>query len=212
MYSCSSNDDEGQSDNNPQSGGNNINFTVSNSAAANLNDAYNITYPDNDDQAATMIYGHVYNEDTDEGTIRVVSLTFAYFVSDNDYYDVSMTFPAGIGSHTLGEFQTSSTGMITEYPLSHMVLNFDAGRAFYDSDGDLDNDIMTDLLSKNVVVTVTEYEETTNSFGLLTLSHIKGTIGNSGNQFFHKAFTGPTTDPEELLCSVTADFEYNIQD
>ena len=62
------------------------------------------------------------------------------------------------------------------------------------------------------VVTITEYEETTNDLGILTLAHIKGSIGGSGNQLFSNYFTSPTTDPGELFYNITANFEYNISE
>jgi hypothetical protein len=204
VLSCS-NDNE----NDDSQGGTNITFTVGGSAAANLNGVYTMNYPDNDNQAATSVYAGIYNEDTSEGTVKVVSLTYSYFVSDTDYYDVTLKLPASIGSHNLGEFQTTSTGIISVEPTFHTVISFDPLRAFYDGNNDSNNDILTDLLSKNVVVTITEFEESTNSLGFPTIARIKGTIGSSGNQFFFKAFTGPTSDPEELLCNVTIDFEYN---
>jgi hypothetical protein len=93
-----------------------------------------------------------------------------------------------------------------------MVLSFDSNRAFYNGNIGSNNEILTSLLSKNVVVTISEFEETVNGFGITTVRHIKGSIGQSGNQCFFKAFTGPTSDPEDLLCNVTVDFEYTISE
>jgi hypothetical protein len=215
VYSCSSDsDNEEDSDNDPQTG-TNVNFTILSNVpgtpgTAMLNGVYDIIYPDNDDQVATSVFAGIYNEDTFEGTVKVVSLTFSHFVSDEDYYDITMKLPAGIGSYTLGEFETTSTGMISVEPTYNMILSFDSNRAFYNGNIGSNNEILTSLLSKNVNVTISEYEETVNSFGLTTVSHIKGSVGQSGNEFFFKAYTGPTSDPEELLCNVTVNFEYTI--
>lgn len=210
VWSCSSNDDSDDGDNPP--GSNYIHYTISGSAASGLNDVFNIDYPDNDTQGATTVFGHVVNESTDEGTVKVVNLTFSYFVSDDDYHDVTLRLPAVTGSSPLGTFETSPSGMITEEPTYSMVLDFDSNRALYDHDNDGDNDILTALLSNNVVVTITEYEETTNSLGIPTVAHIKGSIGGSGNQFLFKYFTSPTSPAGDSFCSVTADFEYTLID
>ncbi|MCK7590768.1 hypothetical protein M0G43_09295 [Subsaxibacter sp. CAU 1640] len=207
--SCSNNDDSDGGDDNPQ-GDNFIEYTISGSAASNLNGVFRIDVPDNDETGASMILGHVYEEDTNEGTVKVVNLTFSYFASDDNYYDVTMKLPAVTGSRTLGEFETTSTGIISFEPTYNMVLSFDSNRAFYDADNNGSNDILTDLLSKNVVVSITEYEETTNSLGITTVAHIKGSIGQSGNQFLFKTFTGPTSPPGDSFCNVTVDFEYTL--
>lgn len=206
--SCSSNDDSEGGDDSSE-GGNYINYTISGSVASNLNGVYTIKVPDND-TGASMILGGVYEENTDEGTVKVVSLTFSYFVSDDNYYDVTMKLPAVTGSRALGEFETTSTGIISFEPTYNMVLSFDSNRASYDADNNGSNDILTDLLSKNVVVSITEYEETTNSLGITTVAHIKGSIGQSGNQFLFKTFTGPTSPPGDSFCNVTVDFEYTL--
>ena len=207
LTSCSSDDADNPGDP-PSNGSSFINYSVSGSA---LNDTFSIEYPSEDSSGTTTVLGHVYNEDTNEGTVKVVSLIFSFFVSDNDYYDVAMFLPAQTGSFTLGEFETTSTGVITVEPTYNMVLSFDPQRAYYNNGSSSGNTILTDLLSKNIVVTITEYEEITNSLGIVTLGHIKGSIGASGNQGFFKSYTGPTSEPEELLHNITADFEYNIQ-
>ncbi|MBR9915521.1 MAG: hypothetical protein GYB32_11960 [Algicola sp.] len=206
---CSNSDDGNGDGQTPSDGSSYLTYSL---LGTGILDATNITISNQDDteNAAILIFGHVYFDETDLGTEKLVSLSYGYIGSNGEVErSVEMTFSAGTGSKVLGEFETGSTGLITFHPTEYMIVSVDDEDIFYDNDNDQDNDASNNLLSKNIVVSITEYEETTNELGILTLKHIKGTIGNSGNQLFSNYFTSPTTDPGELLYNITADFEYN---
>lgn len=206
VFTCSKSDDN--TNENP-SGQSYINYEVPVNQLVPGGNSFSISSGD-DDQAAITIAAHIYDEMTIEGTQKVLSLIFSKYVSDDDYYDVSMTLEAKTGSTVLGEFQTGSTGLITYHPTFNLVMNFDPNRAFYDNNNDGNSDTLTSYLSKNIVVSVTEYEETVNDLGILTVSHVKGKI-ISGNQVFFKAYKGPTSDPEEVIRNISnLEFEYNL--
>jgi len=214
VYSCSSDNNE-ESDNANNSQTTKVTFNVAGSNAGtfgevSLDGVYNINYPDNDNQANTSVFAGIFTESTFEGTVKVVNLTYSYYVSEDDYYNITLKLPTGVRSVALGEFQTNSTGMVTEEPTYNMVLGFDSRRAFFNGNIGSNNEILTSLLSKNVVVTISEYEETVNSLGVTTVKRIKGTIGSTANQCFFKTYTGPTSEPADLLCTVVGDFEYNL--
>ena len=212
FVSCSSNDDGNSENSNPSSTNSQITYSLNGTGIIN---GTNITISSEEDTEDTfiLISGHVYFEDTALGTEKLVTLGYGYIGPNGDIQrSVELTFSAGTGSKVLGEFQTGSTGLITCQPTEYMIVSVDEEDLFYDSDGDMDDDAGHNLLSKNVVVTITEYEETTNDLGILTLAHIKGSIGGSGNQLFSNYFTSPTTDPGELFYNITANFEYNISE
>lgn len=210
--SCSSSDDGDPNNDDPSNGTSKITYSLNGTGVVN---GTNITISREQDTEDNFIFisGHVYFEETDLGTEKLVTLGYGYIGSNGEVErSVEMTFSAGTGSKVLGEFQTGSTGLITFQPTEYMIVSVDDEDIFYDNDNDNVNDASTNLLSKNVVVSITEYEETTNDLGILTLKHIKGSIGASGNQLFSNYFTSPTTDPGELFYNITANFEYNIQD
>ena len=212
FISCSSSDDENPDNNNPSSGISNITYSLNGTGVVNGTNIMISREQDTEDNFI-FISGHVYFEDTDLGSEKLVTLIYGYIGSNGEVErSVEMTFSAGTGSKVLGEFQTGSTGLITFQPTQYLIVSVDDVDIFYDHDNDLDNDASTNLLSKNIVVSITEYEETTNELGILTLKHIKGTIGASGNQLFSNYFTSPTTPPGELLYNITANFEYNISE
>lgn len=209
FVSCSSNDDGNSENNNPSSTNSQITYSLNGTGIINGTNI-TISSEDNADDTFILISGHVYFEETNLGTEKLVTLGYGYIGPNGEQRSVEMTFSPGTGSKVLGEFQTGSTGLITFQPTEYMIVSVDEEDLFFDSDGDMDNDAARNLLSKNVVVSITEYEETTNALGILTLKHIKGSIGSSGNQLFGNYFTSPTTDPGELLYNITANFEYNI--
>ena len=212
FISCSGSDDGNPDNNDPSGGTSKITYSLNGTGVVNGTNIMISREQDNEDNFI-FISGHVYFENTDLGSEKLVTLGYGYIGSNGEVErSVEMTFSAGTGSKVLGEFQTGSTGLITFHPTQYLIVSVDDEDIFYDNDGDQDNDASTNLLSKNVVVNITEYEETTNELGILTLKHIKGTIGASGNQLFSNYFTSPTTDPGELFYNITADFEYNIQD
>lgn len=207
LFTCSKSDDDTKE--NP-SGHSYINYEVPVNQLVPGGNSFSISSDDDDDQAAILITANIYDETTIEGTQKVLSLIFAKYVSDDDYFDVSMTLEAKTGSTILGEFQTGVTGLITYHPTFNLVMNFDPNRAFYDNNNDGNSDTLTSYLSKNIVVSVTEYEETINDLGILTVSHVKGKI-ISGNQVFFKAYKGPTSPPEEVTRNISnLEFEYNL--
>lgn len=212
FISCSGSDDENPDNNNPSSGISNITYSLNGTGVVNGTNIMISREQDTEDNFI-FISGHVYFEDTDLGSEKLVTLIYGYIGSNGEVErSVEMTFSAGTGSKVLGEFQTGSTGLITFQPTQYLIVSVDDEDIFYDHDNDLDNDASTNLLSKNIVVSITEYEETTNELGILTLKHIKGTIGASGIQLFSNYFTSPTTPPGELLYNITANFEYNISE
>lgn len=211
FYSCSSNDDGENPDGQPQTN-NDSYITYSLNGGGVLNGTnLRISRDDDTEDTFTITTGHVYFEETDLGNEKLVSLIYGYIGPNDEERSVELTFSAGTGSKTLGEFQTGSTGLITFHPTQFMRVSVDEDNIFYDHNNDMVNDASNNLLSKNIIVNITEYEETTNDLGILTLSHIKGNIGNSGNQLFTNYYTGPTSDPGELFCNISADFEYNME-
>ncbi len=218
IISCSNSDDGDPNTEDPSTGTSKITYTLLGTGVVN---GTNITISREQDTEDDFVFisGHVYFEETELGTEKLVTLVYGYIGSNGEVErNIEMTFSAGTGPKVLGEFQTGSTGLITFQPTQYMIVSVDDEDIFYDNDSDQDNDASNNLLSKNVVVNITEYEETTNELGILTLKRIKGEIDNSGgpqdsaNQFFSNYFTSPTTDPGELLYNITANFEYNIQD
>jgi len=199
LHTCSSSDDI-TNDDDPQSQSNYMYYSITGSA---VNHSFTISESQEIENDNITILGHVYNE----GTTQVASLVFARSLPGDDFKEIYMTLPTNIGEFALGEIETGSTGNITEEPIFNMKFLFGELYAFYDGDNDGDNDLLTHLLSKNISLTITEYEETYNDFGILTLGHIKGSFEG---QAYYKAYTGPTSEPEELLHSVTGSFEYTI--
>lgn len=199
LFSCS---DDSPTDPTDSTGESYIKFSVSGSA---VNGAYNIQVSEENDK--TIGIGTVINIETDEGTKKVVSLVYTDWETADEYTEVHLVLPAHTGALALGEIKTGTTGIINEYPTFYMTLRFKSQDAFYDRDGDGDNDLLTNLLSKTVSATITDIEESQNNFGILTLIHIKGSFEGTAE---FKAYTGPASDPEELLHTVSGEFEYNI--
>ncbi|WP_178989895.1 hypothetical protein [Winogradskyella schleiferi] len=204
LWTCSSNDSEDQNDE-PQSQGNYITYSVTGSA---VNDTFIIADSERTSTNNIIVLGHVYDQDTPEGTMQVASLGFSRHETEDNYFEVYITAPNSTGEFALGEIETGTTGIITDEPIFNMKLLFGNDFAFYDSDGDSDNDLITSLYSKAIGVTITEYEETLNSLGIVTIANIKGSF--EGQAYF-KAFTDGILTPEVLLHNVTGEFEYNVQ-
>jgi hypothetical protein len=203
-FACSDKGDDDPDEIN-SSGESYINYSVTGSA---VNGNFSISTSLDSDQTHIAIVGVIDNEDTSEGVVEVARLTFSSWTGQfgDNYLEVFMALPTHTGPLALGEIETGSTGVTTYSPTFNMSLRFDEV-AFYDSDDDGDNDLLTHLLSKNVSATITEIEKTTNSFGILTVAHVKGSF--EGQAYF-KAYAGPSSDPQVLLHTVSGEFEYNI--
>ena len=208
FISCSSSDDSNDDGDGPSGGTSYIYYDVSGNAVnGNPNNtnpdepAFKIP-PDNlDDPSNVMILGAI----NPGGLDGILSLTFATGFGINDtYMDFTIKAPAAVGSHPVGEILTTNTGVISDLPQYHTIVSF--SDAFYDSDNDNDNDLLTDLLSKTISVQIIELE-TTQVDGVTVLKYVKGSVVGGA---IYKAFTSPTTDPQELLHTVTADFEYHL--
>lgn len=210
FISCSGSDDSNDDVDEPSERTSYIHYDVSGNAVnGNPNNAnpeepaFKIP-PDNlDDPSNVMILGAI----NPGGLDGILSLTFATGFGINDtYMDFTINAPAAVGSHPVGEILTTNTGIISDLPEYHTIMSF--SDAFYDSDNDNDNDLLTNLLSKTISVQIVELE-TTQVNGVTVLKYVKGSVVGGA---IYKAFTSPTTDPQELLHTVAADFEYNIQD
>ena len=191
ITACSKSDDSNDQEQNQNPLGENyIKYSVIGSAVSG--DFYISSFKEPE---ASTIVGYLNTEETDLGTVEVATLIFSRSDMGANYRDVTMSFTPAVGAYVFEEVITNSTGMITNEPIS------------YDSDNDMDNDIITHLLSKNMTITILEYEEVTNSFGLLTIGHVKGSFEGTG---YYKAYTGPTSEPELLLHTFSGEFEYNL--
>ncbi len=138
----------------------------------------------------------MFETTTPEGVQQVIGLVYAYGFDKT----VEMSIPAEIGSNAMGSFTTTSTGVITETPT--FMLNIDYAEAFYDNDGDLDNDILTNLLSTaNTAVTVTDLEVSNGAVDFL-----KGSISGTMEM---KVFVDPVSEPAIITHTITGTFEYH---
>jgi hypothetical protein len=199
FISCSNSDDGNGNGDGSSEGTSYISYDVIGSA---VNGAAFKIPPDNlNDPSNVMILGAI----NPGGLDGILSLTFATGFGINDtYMDFTINAPATVGSHPVGEILTTNTGIISDLPQYHTIVSF--SDAFYDSDNDNDNDLLTNLLSKTISVQITEIE-TTQVNGITVLKYVKGSVVGGA---VYKAYTGPTTDPQELFHTVDADFEYHL--
>ena len=134
-----------------------------------------------------------------EGLHEVIGLAYAYGFDKS----VEMVIPAEIASNAMGSFVTTSTGIITETPTFHIKIGY--AEAFYDNDGDGDNDILTDLLSTaSTGVTVTNMEITSGP-GIPTIDFLKGSFSGTMEM---KVFVDPFTEPAIITHTVSGSFEF----
>lgn len=155
-----------------------------------------------------FIGGHIYDEETNEGNQKVASLFFTRLFGADQDWNFEMVVPAATGEKEIGtEFPNPAAS--NGDPVFYMEIDFkDSDYALYDNDNDGDDDRLQDYLrAKTVGVTITEIEEAHNSLGILTLARIKGSF--QGTAYF-TAYTGPTSEPEELVHTITGEFEYNL--
>lgn len=197
--SCGSDDTNNSEEQNPQSGTSFISYDVIGNAVNGI--GFRIP-ANNETNLSNVIIAGAINPVGLQGTL---SLTFSSGFGLNDNFkQVTIQAPASVGSHPVGEIQTTNTGIITDLPDYYTIFAFDD--AFYDSDNDMDNDVLTDLLSQSITVQILELE-TVEIEGLTVLKYVKGTLIGGA---IYKAFTSPTTDPQELYHTVNATFEYHL--
>ncbi|ASV29746.1 hypothetical protein [Maribacter cobaltidurans] len=155
----------------------------------------------------SIIIGHIYYEESTEGTQKVASLFFTQLFGMEGERNFEMVIPAEKGAKEIGT-QFPNPAPANGEPIYYMEIDLkETDYALYDSDNDGDNDANNLLRAKTMGVTITEIGETYNALGILTLSHIKGSFQGTG---FLTAYTGPTTAPQELEHTITGSFEYYI--
>ncbi|MBC3846636.1 hypothetical protein H8K90_09615 [Winogradskyella echinorum] len=197
--SCASDDTNNSEEQNPQSDTSFISYDV----IGNAINGIDFRIPaNNETNLSNVIIAGAINPVGFQG---ILNLTFSSGFGLNDNFkQVTIQAPASVGSHPVGEIQTTNTGIITDLPDYYTIFAFDD--AFYDSDNDMDNDVLTDLLSQSITVQILELE-TVEIEGLTVLKYVKGTLIGGA---IYKAFTSPTTDPQELHHTVNATFEYHL--
>ncbi|MEZ4791518.1 MAG: hypothetical protein R2811_16085 [Flavobacteriales bacterium] len=172
-----------------------------------LNDTFTISLPAVGDPSDLIILGALVQEVTPEGLQDVVNLTYSTGNGPGGTVkDLRMSIPAEIASNAMGDFETTSTGVITTTPTFNIVMAHDSINL--DINNDMSNDVLTPLLStSNTVVTVTHYETAINDFGFETVSFIKGSISGTMDVL---VFQGPTSAPSTSDVTVAGHFEYHL--
>lgn len=189
-----------------------VKFSINGSA---VNGLFEIVLEDEDyntenigEEGFSGAVGIAYDQDTNEGTVRTTSLTYVTWgAAPNDYFEVKMALPAHTGPLEVGEILTPE-GWVDAYPTFYMTLRFLSEDAFYDSNNDGFNDLTTSLLSKTLSVTITAVEEAPDSYGMLALTHIKGSF--EGTAYFNAYADAPPSFTQQLLHTITGEFEYNL--
>ena len=173
-----------------------------------LNDDFTISLPAVGDPSDLIILGALVQEVTPEGLQDVVNLTYSTGNGPGGTVkDLRMSIPAEIASNAMGDFETTSTGVITTTPTFNIVMAHDSINL--DINNDMSNDVLTPLLSTtNTVVTVTHYETAINDFGFETVSFIKGSISGTMDVL---VFQGPTSAPSTSDVTVAGHFEFHLE-